>query len=220
MLWWPRLHLLNDANQVESNRVEACSAETFMLKLCKAKRSKTVRQPRVYRTGVRDARCSIVLHAFLQAAASCLPCNNKRLHVERCNRSSSGFLLLFYLPPSPRSKHFPMPANFSRRVLICNSLGCFLRLHALLSRMHNLQHDVRVRAHINPNASQQGVGSYLILTYCSYWILCPHALLPSGTRSRRTKMFLLFTHRLITTDCAASLHCRHRCFLPPSPPGG
>lgn len=26
-------------------------------------------------------------------------------------------------------------------------------------------------------------------------------------------MFLLFTHRLITTDCAASLHCRHRCFL-------
>lgn len=106
-----------------------------------------------------------------------------------------------------------MPANFSPCVLICNTLGCFLRLHALLSRMHNLQRHIRVCAHKNPKASQQGVASYLILTYCSYWILCPHAPLPSGTRSRRTKMFLLFTHRLITTDCAASLRCRHRCFL-------
>lgn len=63
----------------------------------------------------------------------------------------------YYLPPSPWSKHFPTLANFSRRVLICNSLGCFLRLRALLSRMHNLHRRVRVCAHENPKASQRGV---------------------------------------------------------------
>lgn len=135
------------------------------------------------------------------------------------------FFYYYYLPPSPWSKHFPTLANFSRRVLICNSLGCFLRLRALLSRMHNLHRRVRVCAHENPKASQRGLPAsqrhcYLILTYCSYWILCPHAPLPSGTRSRRTKMLLLFTRRLITTDCAASLHCRHRCPPPPNLPGG
>lgn len=122
-------------------------------------------------------------------------------------------LFFCYLPPSPQSKHFPTPANFWRCVLICNSLGCFLRLHATLSCMHNLQRHIRVCAHKNPKASQQGVATYLILTYCSYWILCPRAPLPPGRGSRRTKMFLLFTHRLITADCAASLHCRLLFFL-------
>lgn len=93
---------------------------------------------------------------LLQAAASRLPSNNKRLHVGRCNRSSSK-KFFYYLPPSPWSKHFPTLANFSRRVLICNSLGCFLRLRALLSRMHNLHRRVRVCAHENPKASQRGV---------------------------------------------------------------
>lgn len=202
--------LERDANQVKSTGGEQC--RNFHAEAVKRKRGHNWAPMQNRGVGCETHAALLCCTLLLQAAASRLPSNNKQLHVVL-------FFFFFYyyhLPLSPWSKHFPTPANFSRRVLICNSLGCFLRLRALfVTHAQFAAPRLCSRSWKPKSLPARRRHCYLILTYCSYWILCPHAPLPSGTRCRRTKMFLLFTRRLITTDCAASLHCRH---CRPSPP--